>query len=159
MIKMSVLLMMGVLVSGCAADLSSGKKFENLQDPSAGKAKIYFIRDENIMAKKLPYIYVNAARASLVGENPVENWFLKGVVGVDMYVPVEMEPGRYLFKTGTKELVELKPNSITCLEVGGKYRGITLFSIEQIKTSEECKNMLTGKSEGVQFEEALKRIN
>lgn len=152
----------GILVgalalAGCAADLSSGKKFEGFATPPAGKSLVYMIRDENIMALKLPYIYVKSSKPDGEGK-PVENYLIRAVVGKSMFVPVLMDPGTYLFKTAAHDdKVTLKPDELTCLEVGGKYRGVTIFTVEQIADKEECRKMLEGKYEGVQVVEALRR--
>lgn len=157
--KIIIVMLSGMMLSACIANLRSNKLFADFQQPSKGKSMVYLIRDENIMATKFPYIYVRTALADDSTAAPVENWMLRGIVGIDMFVPVEMEPGRYIFKTGNQELVELNSDSIACLEVGGKYRGITIFMIEQIKSLEECKKMLSGKYEGVPVSKAMKRIN
>ena len=148
-------LTMMALLSGCAADLSSGKKFTGFQTPPADKSLVYFLRDESVMATKLPYIYVNATTPDAKGE-PAGKFNLTAVVGKDMFVPVLMDPGTYLFIAGTKDVVTIKPNEVKCIEVGGKFRGITVFVVEPMEKA-DCEKVLAGKDEGVQVLEALKR--
>jgi hypothetical protein len=150
--------LVGSFMSGCAADLSSGRKFSSFEVPPTGKSKVYLIRDENILAAKLPYVSVETALSD-GKDNAIGEYAQKAIVGKDMFVPILMDPGPYLFKTGMKTEITLKPDTVTCLEVGGKYRGITIFNVEEISDQEDCRNTLTGKNEGVQLEEATKRIN
>lgn len=149
------LAMCGAVFSGCAADLSSGKKFEGFKTPPENKSLVYFLRDESVMATKLPYIYVNAAKPNEKGE-PIGKYDLQAVVGKDMFVPVLMDPGTYLFQSGAKDVVTINPNEVKCIEVGGKFRGITVFVVEPMEKV-DCEKVLAGKDEGVQVQEALIR--
>lgn len=150
-----LLSLMLVVLAGCAADLKSGRKFEGFQTPPDNKSLVYFVRNENFMAAKLPYIYVNVAIPDSKGK-PAGSTSLLAVVGKDMFVPVLMDPGTYLFSSGSKEVVSLQPKEVKCIEVGGKFRGITVFVVEPI-TMAECEKVLPGKDEGVQVIETLRR--
>lgn len=145
------------LLGGCAADLSSGNKFTGFQTPPPDKALVYMVRDENFMATKLPYMIVATAPSD--GKDNVTGQFqTKAIVGKDMFVPVLMDPGYVHIKTGAKTEFDLKPGSIQCAEVGGKYRGVaTIFTVEPITDREECQKMLTDKFQGVELAEAKKR--
>lgn len=145
------------MLSGCAADLSSGKKFSEFEAPASGKSLVYLIRDENFMAAKLPYMSVFTSQSD-GKDNVVGDFTQRAIVGKDMFVPILMEPGAYHFKTAMKTEVFLKPDTVTCLEVGGKYRGVTIFNVEEIADKVDCKKTLIDKSEGVQLEEAKNRI-
>jgi len=145
------------LLSGCAADLSTGKKFSELTLPTSGKSLVYLIRDENMMVGKIPYMHVFTAKSD-GKDNVIGDFAPQAIVGKDMFVPILMDPGTYHFKTGMKTEVLLKPDTITCLEVGGKYRFVTIFNVEEISDKNDCKKTLTDKFEGVQFKEAMKRI-
>ena len=148
------LLLVGMM-SGCAADLRSGKQFSGFQAPAADKSMVYFLRNESIMAAKLPYVAVSVAKPDDKGQAATP-FNLLAVVGKDMFVPVLMDPGTYLFASGSKDVVTLKPNDIKCIEVGGKFRGITVFVVEEMEKA-ECEKVLAGKDEGVQVMEALRR--
>lgn len=144
-----------IFLSGCAANLSSGKTFQSIEKPPAEKTKVYLIRDENIMAAKLPYMIVSTAKSDGKGE-PAEKYEAKALVGKDMFVPILMDPGTYVFKTGMKTEVTLQSGKVTCLEVGAKFRGVTIYNVEEIVSQEDCKKTLDGKQEGVQLVEAMK---
>ncbi len=148
------------LIAGCAADLSTGNKFNGFRTPEANKSLVYLLRDEGVMTTKLAYIGVQSATPNDKGE-AIGQWEKRALIGKDMFVPLELEPGKYLFRNTkqTDGVIELKPNEVTCLDVGGKYRGITLFSVDLIESREECLKILQGKYEGVQLAEAQKRVN
>lgn len=152
---MSVAMMF--VFSGCAADLSSGKKYSEFATPISGKSLVYLIRDENFMAAKLPYIFVATAKSD-GKDNVVGDFTPRAIIGKDMFVPILMDPGVYQFKTGMKTEVSLKPDAVTCLEVGGKYRGVTIYNVEEITDINDCKKILIDKNEGVQLVEAKNRI-
>jgi hypothetical protein len=142
-------------ICGCAADLSSGKKFDTFAAAPPDKALVYLVRDESMMAAKLPYMNVLSAKSN--GKGAAAGLYeLKAIVGKDMFVPVLMDPGVYVFKTGLQAEVTLSARQVACLEVGGKYRGVTVFSVEEIKSQEDCRKVLEGKTEGVQLVEAKK---
>lgn len=145
-----------MFLSGCAANLSSGKAFQGIETPPSEKVKVYLLRDENYLVTKLPYMAVSVAKSNGNGE-PAEKLNLKALVGKDQFVSILMDPGVYIFKTGTKTEFTLKPSETRCFEVGGKFRGVTLYNIEEIESKEDCKKSLDGKEEGVGLEEALKR--
>lgn len=160
--KCFIVCLLGAVVifalSGCAADLSTGNGFIGFTVPPAGKSLVYMVRDENFMAQKMPYIPVFAAKSDGKGKS-TEEYSQKAIVGKDMFVPILMEPGTYLLKTGAIDIdVTLKPDAISCFDVGGKYRGLTIFLITEIEKNEDCKKILASKSEGVQLAEAFKRI-
>lgn len=144
------------VLSGCAADLSSGNKFSGFATPVPGKSLVYLIRDENFMVGKLYYMTVYTAKSD-GKDNVVGDYTQQAIVGKDMFVSILMDPGTYQFKTGFKTEVSLKPDMITCLEVGGKYRGVTIYNVEEITDLEDCKKILSDKNEGVQLAEAKKR--
>lgn len=78
---------------------------------------MYLVRDENMMAAKLPYMNVLSAKSN--GKGVAAGLYeLKAIVGKDMFVPVLMDPGIYVFKTGLQAEVTLSARQVACLEVG-----------------------------------------
>lgn len=151
------LLGLSLYMAGCTADLKSGRQFSgDLVPPSADKVKVYLVRNDNFMAAKPPYIYVNVGKPNEKGEFG-EPPRLAAVVGNDMFAPVLMDPGAMLVHAGTKEVFQLKPGEIRCIEIGGKFRGVTIFVTEEMEL-DECKRVLQGRDEGVDAREAIVRI-
>src|ERR1039457_1432959 len=145
-----------VMVCGCAADLRSGNKFQGFADVQENKTQVYFVRNDNAMATKLQYVAVKVAKADSDGK-AVEKMKTVAFVGKDMFVPALMEPGTYVIKSGSSELVTFKPNDVMCLEVGGKYRGVTVYVVEPLPI-DECSKVIRDMDEGVPLTEAIKRI-
>lgn len=167
MSKISLLAMAGmslalVVLTGCAKDLSTGRSFTEFQKPLDGKAVVYFVRDDNFMAAKLPYMVISAAGIlSSVTEPPTKEKFSPlAIVGRDMYVPIVASPGDYFFRNiSTTERISIKSGDIICFDVGSKFRGVTIPAAERIESLDECKKLLTtDKKEGVQFIEAQIRL-
>ena len=167
MSKIFLLVMAGmslavVVLTGCTKDLSTGRNFTEFQMPLDGKAVLYFIRDDDFLATKLPYVVITAAGIlSSVTELPIKQQFAPLViVGRDMYVPIVAGPGEYVFRNFlTTERVSIKSGDIICFDVGSKFRGITIPAVERIESLDECKKLLTNdKKEGVQFIEAQIRL-
>lgn len=79
---------LSLYMAGCAADLKSGRQFSgDLEPPPADKVKVYLVRNDNFMAAKPPYIYVNVGKPNEKGEFG-EPPRLAAVVGKDMFAPV-----------------------------------------------------------------------
>jgi hypothetical protein len=152
------LILISVLLSGCAANLNSNNKFTRFGTPPDGKSLVYLIRNKNFMAsQKRAYMYVSSAKSD-GNEKAIENYVLLAAIAHEMYVPIVHEPGTFLFKTGMKTEVTLKPDSITCLDVGSRSRGIvSILTVEEL-SMDDCKKDINDKYEGVQLEEAQKRI-
>jgi hypothetical protein len=150
------MLLMSVLLSGCTADLHSGNKFSGFAVPQDDKVPVYFVRRDDFMATKIPYVVVRAAKFDSDGM-PAEKMEPLAFVGKDMFVPVLMSPGRYSFKSGLSELVTISPKEIKCLEVGAKFRGVTVYVVEPMPF-DECSKVIANMDEGVPFQEAARRI-
>ena len=146
-----------VLMSGCAVDLKLGKQFPG-DFPAApqGKAVVYMLRTEGMMNGAQPYIFVNVSAPDDKGE-PAAPYSLAATVGKDMFVPVVMDPGTYLFNAVAKKILTIKPDEVRCLEVGSRFRGVTVFIADELER-EECRKTLMGRDEGVQASEALERM-
>lgn len=147
-------------ISGCA-DLSTGRSFTDFQKPPEGKATVYLVRDDNFMAGKPSYMFISAASVpSTATEAPPKEKFSRvAIVGKDMFVPILAVPGDYYFKnTWSADRVKLKNGEVVCVDVGSKFRGVSIFVAERIESLEECRKLLSGKTEGVQVLEAHKRL-
>ena len=146
------------LMTGCATvDLKSGRQFSGqFATPPEGKTLVYVVRNDNFMATKLPHIYVRVTRPDDKGE-PAEPYKLAALLDKDLFVPLIMDPGTYLIKAGAREIFTFKPNEVRCVEVGGKFRGISINVVEEME-KEECLSILAGRDESVQAKEAINRL-
>ncbi len=149
-------MLMVMFISGCAADLRSGNKFAGFATPQEDKAQVYFVRRDDFMATKVPYVVVRAAKVGSDGK-PADKMESLAFVGKDMFVSVLMAPGTYSFKSGTSDLITIKPKEVQCLEVGAKFRGVTVYVAEQLQF-DECSKLIADMDEGVPFQEAARRI-
>jgi hypothetical protein len=167
MFKNSLLAVAGICLAfagltGCTKDLSTGRSFTEFQKPPQSKAVVYFVRDDNFMAGKPPYMFVSAAAVppSVTAEPAKEQFVSVAIVGKDMFVPILVGPGDYFFRNAfSSDRVSVKSGDIVCIDVGSKFRGITVFVANRIDNIEECRKLLLAeKTEGVQLLEASKRL-
>jgi|GEM_PF-6942007 len=149
-------------ITGCAKDLSTGRSFTEFQTPPEGKAVVYLVRNDNFMAGKPPYMFISAAGVptSTTEAPPKEKFSPVAIVGKEMFVPILAMPGDYYFKNAlASDRVSLKSGEVVCVDVGSKFRGITLFLAERIESLDECRKLLlAGQTEGVQMLEARRRL-
>lgn len=143
------------MLSGCTVDLRSGNKFEGFIAPPEDKARVYLVRDDNAFAAKPPYKHIYAT------EKGVEFNIFKlntdkhiATIGKGNFVSILLPPGDLsIVSWPSRNDFTFKAGEVRCIDIGNKFRGITVSVVEEISLG-ECEKLLKGVDEGVSAEVA-----